>query len=453
MRIPVNQEGERVFDFHANVLTVIANESYDLYARKLQTEYRDAGYDKMPPPPTRVGKATVHRNQVIYQNPDFQEFWAQLCQQSNYHINIHTEQLVNDCILSFNTLDLNKLKPKVVVQTGRFIITRFTITLLQTFDDGTAQVQVKIDSSERQSLFDTFQIHVSKNDKLSDRINKDQRLRGFRIKEIYHSGEESFVLFDNDIKLFLGESTTFESQTGGEQIQQTVSEVQQTWPVFNVIDRVANATGITRKTINQIFQEIDEPHLKCLFTNPEGFTNLLIQTIKEELSDHIVEHIEFEFCVGKRDFPLEDFFPPECEFAQHELIEAGDVSIYDKVQTDSEVEKRFVKNSLSGNDPKVIAYFKFPTRFKVELPKILGNYNPDWGILREGEHGNVILKLVRETKGQEDIDKLRFSHEGRKVRAAQKHFDAINVDYRMITDTTPFWWRPKKDVFGQDPII
>ncbi len=33
-------------------------------------------------------------------------------------------------------------------------------------------------------------------------------------------------------------------------------------------------------------------------------------------------------------------------------------------------------------------------------------------------------------------------NEGRKVASAQKHFNKINVDYRMVTDTTPEWYQP-----------
>ena len=51
MRLPVNQNGERMFDDNINKLTVIANESYDEFAFKLQNEYeQDCGviFGKVP---------------------------------------------------------------------------------------------------------------------------------------------------------------------------------------------------------------------------------------------------------------------------------------------------------------------------------------------------------------------------------------------------------------------
>lgn len=45
LRLPVNQAGERVHDESLNRLTVIANESYDAFARALQNEFAAEGYD------------------------------------------------------------------------------------------------------------------------------------------------------------------------------------------------------------------------------------------------------------------------------------------------------------------------------------------------------------------------------------------------------------------------
>jgi len=71
---------------------------------------------------------------------------------------------------------------------------------------------------------------------------------------------------------------------------------------------------------------------------------------------------------------------------------------------------------------------------------MFGNYNPDWGILYKDEHNHIALKLVRETKGQEDTSRLRFSNEARKIIAAQKHFREIGLDYRVVTDRSLDWY-------------
>jgi type III restriction enzyme len=74
---------------------------------------------------------------------------------------------------------------------------------------------------------------------------------------------------------------------------------------------------------------------------------------------------------------------------------------------------------------------------------VIGNYNPDWGILRFDDEGRVVLKLIRETKGREDTSLLRFSNEGRKIDAAKKHFSTLGLDYRVVTDATHDWYEPE----------
>ena len=68
------------------------------------------------------------------------------------------------------------------------------------------------------------------------------------------------------------------------------------------------------------------------------------------------------------------------------------------MQVDSQVEVLFVEHRLKF-DTKVLFYFKFPPAFKVHFPRVIGNYNPDCGIVRYDETGRVILHLIRETKG------------------------------------------------------
>jgi type III restriction enzyme len=48
--------------------------------------------------------------------------------------------------------------------------------------------------------------------------------------------------------------------------------------------------------------------------------------------------------------------------------------------------------------------------------------------------GKTTIQLVRETKGNVDPKRLRFANEGRKILCAQKHFNALGIDYRQVTD-------------------
>jgi type III restriction enzyme len=123
------------------------------------------------------------------------------------------------------------------------------------------------------------------------------------------------------------------------------------------------------------------------------------------------------------------------------LEEAGERGLYDLVQTDSEVERKFVKRVKP--DDKVVFYFKFPASFRIKLPKVIGDYNPDWGLMRRNEKGKFLLQLIRETKFTA-VEHLRFPHEKRKVACARQHFRNMNIDYRPIFPDFEEWWKPEE---------
>jgi restriction endonuclease len=134
-------------------------------------------------------------------------------------------------------------------------------------------------------------------------------------------------------------------------------------------------------------------------------------------------------------------FPDPARSVYSELVPAGDRCLYDAVQTDSAVEKRFVLDRLEDQDSPVAIYFRFPGSFKIRLPKVIGgNYNPDWGICVDASSGRIWI--VRETKGNEDILKLRFSSEARKIVCGYKYFRSLGIDYRAIRDDTLDWQQP-----------
>lgn len=453
LRLPVDQNGERIFDDAINILTVVANESYEGYASRLQTEYREAGYDKLPPKPTRVGTSTARRNDAVFNDSEFRAFWEQLTQKSTYTIQIDTEELVQDTVLEFNkNKTREKLDPKIVIERGKFVITKFEIELLSVAVDA-AQIKVRKDTTENALFPEELKKTYRNAESLSGELN-EPRLRGFRLCEIEEDGESSYVIFEKDQKLMVGETVTFESESGQKPITRTVEAAAVPQGIFNLIDRAAKETGLTRRTIYQIFKKVRRDYKELFLKNPEGFANNFISTIKDCFADHIVDNLEFKFDVGSfEDFPIEEFFPENKDFPQKELVEAGSAGMYDRVQVDSYIERDFVSNCLSGYDPKVIGYFKFPPAYKVNLPRVIGNYNPDWGILRQDDEGKVVLRLVRETKGGEDPRRLRFSSEGRKISAAEKHFDKIGVDYRMITDDTSQWYLPRNYHSIMEPRI
>jgi type III restriction enzyme len=116
--------------------------------------------------------------------------------------------------------------------------------------------------------------------------------------------------------------------------------------------------------------------------------------------------------------------------------------LYDQIQTDSDVERNFVQNRVQEDDKKgnVVCYFKFPANFKIRIPKIIGNYNPDWGIIRFEADGKRKVQLVRETKGSMNPNLLQYPNEKRKIDCAKKHFKIICIKYRQVNDQIATYW-------------
>jgi len=430
------------------VLSVVANESYQSYAAKLQTEYVEAGQTP-PPRPTNPGKTKARRNDQIFESTQaFRNFWAKLQRHTRYEIRVDTPALIENCVERLN----NKPTPQatIVVERGTFVVTEYCLELLSLSKDS-----CKIKISKTDTLGNASVINQTF-DKKADlpKALRDERLRGYKIVQLIEEGDLSRVVFGNGEQLFLHSPIRFQSEQGQRSTPVAVMAPRESYPVFNLIDRAAKETGLTRPTINAIFRALTDRKKQSIFANPEGFASQFITEINNALADHVAERIEFvvEPAPAEWGYDLNDLFPPEKEFPQKELVEGSEAALYDQIQYDSEVERNFVINRLN-KDNQVVFYFKFPPSFKIQFPRILGNYNPDWGIARYGEDGKMILELVRETKGGEELEGLQFPSEKRKIQCAMKHFKAIGIDYRVVTDQVVKWWEADDALPQQRTLI
>ncbi len=444
LRLAVDQTGRRAGDDGVNILTVVANESYQSYAGRLQQEYREAGQDA-PPRPTNAARARVRRNDRIFNETQaFRDFWAKLQRHASYRLHVDTPELVDRCVERLN----NRPFPQavIVVERGDFVVTEYSIALLPA-GDGACRLRVTMQDTLGNSSDNTHTFRL-RSDLAKDL--RDERLRGYQIVSIDGQGEAATVLFGNGQTVAAGAPIRFQSEQGQRTSERAQLATQERYPVFNLIDRAAKATGLTRPTLNEIFRRLNARAKQNIFANPEGFAGVFISEINNQLADHVAERIEFVLSPAPTAWghDLEDLFPPEKEFAQRELVDASAAGLYDQIQIDSEVEGRFVRGRLNDDD-RVLFYFKFPAAFRVEFPRVIGNYNPDWGIARwDDEEERVLLELVRETKGGEELAGLQFPHEKRKIVCAQKYFRAVGIDYRVIADGTADWWRPGGELPG-----
>lgn len=114
IRLPVNQDGERILDQNINRLTVVASESYTDYCQKLQQEYVDDGYTEIPPrPPNARNRKTVTLRKGFMLNPDFKELWSKISKKTKYAVNIDTENLIENATKSLDAINIKKIDVKI----------------------------------------------------------------------------------------------------------------------------------------------------------------------------------------------------------------------------------------------------------------------------------------------------------------------------------------------------
>ena len=130
MRLCVNNRGERqdadvlgqehVHD--VNVLTVIASESYDDFAKKLQTEIAEACGDRMSDPDQYKlsngrEKKEAHFREENFKKREWQELWRRINTRTYYNVSFETPKLIKEAIKQLDD-HMNVTEIRIVVESG-----------------------------------------------------------------------------------------------------------------------------------------------------------------------------------------------------------------------------------------------------------------------------------------------------------------------------------------------
>jgi type III restriction enzyme len=124
VRLAVEQSGERIHDERVNVLTVVANESYEKYVEKMQQEIEDEyGKDGLPPKPANARKRGVARLRKEFTlKPEFKELWERIKHKTRYSVKIQTAELVDEVVLALDSIEVKPPRiaiTKAQVQAGK----------------------------------------------------------------------------------------------------------------------------------------------------------------------------------------------------------------------------------------------------------------------------------------------------------------------------------------------
>lgn len=373
LRLPVDQNGARVFDDSINKLYVMANESYEDFARALQSEYEeDCGvtFGKVP-------LAALARLTRIVDSAEQPIGRAEA-------VRLHSA-LVAQGILD----DAGRLQPAFAPQEDDFSLE---------LPDGMADLEPAV-----VDLLSSYQLerHVRRErHELQNRLRKEVFL-GPEFRSLWERIKPKTtyrVEFDTDglvqraadgvRRMQAVEAPRIKVQTARVEVRRggveaaLVHSVDED-PAWNpqvlpdILAYLQNETELTRSTLVRILKE--SGRLGDVFINPQRFLDQVVAVLRHELHRLLVDGIVYERLP-------DDATDAEWEmrlFEHEELVNylealPVDHSIYEHIVYDSRVEREFARKLDRREDIKL--FVKLPHWFQVETP--LGHYNPDWAISR-----------------------------------------------------------------------
>ena len=443
LRLCVNQEGERMdsavlgSDVHkVNVLTVIASESYDSFAKGLQSELAESVSDR----PKAVDEALFKDKVIVDEKGNEQVVDDALAraiyfdlilsgyvdkrgaltdkyyeEKANGAIKVAEE--VKDCCDSIvkildSVYDERGMKPENA---------RAKNVELQVDQEKLAMPQFKAlwKKISPKSIyvvdFDTDELIKKAIDAINGKLS---------VAKVFFKVETGSMK-EIKSKDALAQGTAFSKSRDTYDARKQVrvsSSVK-----YDLVGKIVAETGLTRKAVVQILTGIEKAVFDQFKYNPEEFILKASELINDEKATAIVQHITYNMLEESYDTSI--FTEPTIKGKLDENAMKAQRHLYDHIIYDSANERKFAAELDTNAD--VAVYVKLPNSFYISTP--VGRYNPDWAIaFYEGKVKHIYF--VAETKGSMSSLQLRQIEES-KIHCAREHFKAIsggNVIYEVV---------------------
>lgn len=428
MRLCVNKTGSRL-DFDSigervheiNKLTVIASESYEAFAKGLQTEIAATLKDRPQKAEVEYFVSKLIRNE----------------KDEEYRITEDDAKKLNKLLYKNDIIDEDD---KITTQ-GREIIESGKIPLPETLEPFRESVCKLLEAVYTGGEFkpenerETIVLNTNKNFKkkefqeLWDKIN---------LKTIYEVKFDTAKLVEDSRNLInaqlnigdrIYEIKTGELVDGSKEQMKDGSLIQETKrenlklkndlysdTTYDIVGEIEVHTNLTRKTIVEILKSIKPDKFALIRKNPEEFIAKSSKLINEVKASLIINNIVYHK-VDERHDAKTVFTNDKFALRNSELLKKH---IYDFLTSDSTIESDFAK--ALENSTEVVVYAKLPKSFYISTP--VANYSPDWAIVFDKDKVRQIY-FVAETKGSDSDMDLR-EIEKLKIHCAGEHFKEIS---------------------------
>ena len=443
LRLCVNQDGERMDtnvlgnDVHnVNVLTVIASESYDSFAKGLQSEIAEAVADR-PKAVTedlfigKVLKDTNGNEQVVDIDTGRAIYFDLIINGYIDKKGVLTDKYYDD--KANGELKVAEEVADSAASVIEIIDSIYDSRTMQPENARSNNVELEIDESklampEFKALWgkiNSKSVYVVDFD-TDELVRKsiDALDRKLRVSKIYFKVETGAMeQIESKANLETGSSFAKEQSATYESSKAVSSNVK-----YDLIGKLVDETGLTRKAVIQILQGIQPTTFNQFKNNPEEFIIKTAALINDEKATAIIEHITYNVIDDK--YGTDVFTDPTIRGRLGVNAMKAKKHLYNHIVYDSTNEREFA-TELDTNT-NVAVYVKLPDGFYISTP--VGHYNPDWAIaFYEGTVKHIYF--VAETKGSMNSMQLRLVEES-KIHCAREHFKAISngeVVYDVIS--------------------
>jgi type III restriction enzyme len=416
LRLCVDENGQRRRDEGLNVLTVVSDETFGEYADNLQKEMEEALDVKLgvvdptifaglhyPTADGGTAKVTVNESQAVY--------WAL----SSAGM-IESNGKVNDRLRLALKEGTVPLPPELTEAAAKLIRDRLTrlarkLNVRDANKKGKIQLNLAVlEGHDFRALWDRISRKTTYRLKFDDEELIQSCADG--LKDMPSPGEARVTFERADVHIGReGVLADRKSTSVPRKLAQTRLDVP------DLLGELQNRTELPRKVLAQIL--VQSGRLSDASRNPAAFIDACDKIIKERMRLVMVNGIQYHELAES--WFAQELFVPMDDVNEEKMVAVTKAPV-DHIIFDSEtIEKKLAEDMQQSKAIKVFA--KLPDKFKIATP--LGNYNPDWAIVRETEEGQQIY-LVTETKGS--LSSLR-PEELAKIDCGKAHFGELSVPF------------------------
>jgi len=442
LRLCVNQSGERMDTNvlgndvrNINILTVIASESYDSFAKGLQTEMAEAVADR-----PRAVTVELFVGKVIKDEHGNEQVIDQDTASA-----IHYDMIVNGYIDRKGTLTdkyyEDKANGEIKVAEEVADSAASVLDIIDSIYDARSMQPENARSNNVELQVDKDKLAMPEFKALWSRINaKSAYVVDFDTEELIqkailslnsklrvskiHFQVETGVMDTIRSKAELLSGASFVKEESG---SYGVTMTANSNVKYDLIGKLVDETGLTRKALVSILKGIQPSVFNQFKDNPEEFIVKAATLINDEKATAVIEHITYD--VLDDHYGTDIFTDPTIKGRLGVNAMKAKKHLYDHIIYDSTGERDFAANLDTNTN--VAVYIKLPDGFYIATP--VGHYNPDWAIaFYEGTVKHIYF--VAETKGSMSSMQLRLIEES-KIHCAREHFKAIsgeNVVYDVV---------------------